>query len=97
MAERQSSMPLFDRPASVPFRDPSLSDAEKVRLTPQALKIAAVLREGPATNLELGMISQRFGARLHDLKRAGFHWSKTTVKAGVYRYEMVRDFLPEQR
>jgi hypothetical protein len=88
-------MPLFDRPAAVPFADPSLSEAEKLRMSPQHHAIVARLREGPATNLELGMISQRFGARLHELKKAGFLWSKATVKPGVYRYEMVRDFLPE--
>ncbi len=91
---KDTFMPLFDRPA-VAFADPSLSEAEKVRLSPQHLTIAARLREGPATNLELGMISQRFGARLHELKRAGFLWARSCVKAGVYRYEMVRDFLPE--
>lgn len=91
---QETLMPLFDRPA-VAFADPSLSEAEKLRMSPQHLKIVDRLREGPATNLELGMISQRFGARLHELKKAGFLWSRSTVKAGVYRYEMVRDFLPE--
>lgn len=83
------------RVEAIPFGDPSLPEGEKPRLSPQHLTIAARLREGPATNLELGAICQRFGARLWELKRAGFLWSRSTVKAGVYRYELVRDFPPE--
>jgi hypothetical protein len=80
---------------SIPFADPTLAEAEKLRMSPQHQTIVARLKEGPATNLELGMICQRFGARLHELKRAGFLWSKKAVRHGLYRYEMVRDFLPE--
>lgn len=92
----ETAYPLFDRPRPpVPTRDPSLPEDEAPRLTTQAHAIAERLRRGPATNLDLGMISQRFGARLHDLKRAGFLWRRRPIARGVHRYEMVRDFLSD--
>lgn len=90
-----SAYPLFDRRPAVPTRDPSLPEDEVPRLTTQAHAIADRLRSGPATNLDLGMISQRFGARLYDLRKAGFLWKRARLAKGVHRYEMVRDFLPD--
>jgi len=91
-----SRYPLFDQPApTVAFLDPSLPEEEKPRLSPQHQAIADALRSGPKTNLELNMIAHRYGARLHELKAAGFLWTKRTLKAGVYEYRMIRDFLPD--
>jgi len=91
-------MPLFDRPRpSVKLADPGVHPGDERRLKVQHHAIAERLREGPATNLELGMISQRFSARLHELTKAGFLWKWTRLGPGVNRYEMVRDFLPESR
>jgi len=88
--------PLFDRPRpAVQARDPGVLDEDRPRLSEQCLAIADKLRRGPATNLELGDHAQRFGARLHDLKRAGFLWKRTPLGQGVNQYAMIRDFLPE--
>ena len=92
--------PLFDRPPQPPVAilDPSVPDDEIPRLSAQHVAIADALREGPKTNLELGMIAQRFGARLMELKRAGFLWKRSSAGRGIHRYEMVRDFLkPKER
>ena len=60
------------------------------RLSAHHLLILERLARGPATNLELGMICQRFGARLHELKRAGHPWVKRMVEAGIYQYRLIR-------
>jgi hypothetical protein len=67
----------------------SVPDHEAPRLRPQHHEILARLREGPATNLELGMICQRFGARLNELRKAGIPWKKECVKAGIYKYTLI--------
>jgi hypothetical protein len=60
------------------------------RLNRQCTLILECLRKGPATNIELVHIAQRFGARLHDLKRAGYEWEKRCISAedGVYEYRL---------
>ena len=88
----ETATPLFDRPA-VKTLDPSVPDDEKPRLSVQCHAIADRLRKGPATNLDLIMISHRFGARLHELKRAGFLWKRTPKGQGVHQYQLIRDFL----
>jgi hypothetical protein len=46
--------------------------AERVRLKEQAKRILAELQRGPKSNTELSAISQRFGARVHELRKAGY-------------------------
>jgi hypothetical protein len=74
--------------------NPTVPGHEAPRLSAQHHAILDRLREGPATNLELGMICQRFGARLNELKRAGYPWRKECVKAGIYRYTLNREDHP---
>lgn len=74
--------------------NPTVAADDAPRLSPQCHAIAARLREGPATNLDLIAVSHRFGARLHELKRAGFLWTRKPLGQGVHQYRMVRDFLP---
>lgn len=74
--------------------NPTVADEDAPRLSAQCHAIAARLREGPATNLDLIGASHRFGARLHELKRAGFLWSRRPLGKGVHEYRMIRDFLP---
>lgn len=73
--------------------DPSLPADDAGRVGTFRRRIADRLREGPATNLELSAICNRYGARLLELKRAGFLWKLERVGPGVNRYTMVRDFL----
>lgn len=87
MSHYQTSMPLFDRP-SVPV-NASVPEEDVPRLSRHHHAILARLQSGPATNLELAIICQRFGARLYELKRAGHPWLKTHIKAGVYEYRLV--------
>lgn len=74
--------------------NPTVAEEDAPRLSAQCHAIAARLREGPATNLDLIEVSHRFGARLHELKRAGFLWTRKPVGRGVHEYRMIRDFLP---
>jgi hypothetical protein len=69
--------------------NPTVPEHEAPRLSLQHRTILDRLREGPATNLELGMICQRFGARLQELKVAGYRWRKECIKAGLYRYTLI--------
>ncbi len=91
-----SSMPLFDNPrvalqlALGVSTNISIDEADVPRLSAHHRLILERLAQGPATNLELGAICQRFGARLHELKRAGHPWLKRPVKAGVYEYRLIR-------
>lgn len=48
------------------------SPDEQGRLQTQSARILQRLREGPASNQELSAIALRFGARLHDLRKAGY-------------------------
>lgn len=87
------ALPLFDRPAPHVELNSTVAGEDKPRLSAQCHAIADRLRSGRATNLQLIMISHRFGARLHELKRAGFLWERTPLRQGVHEYRMVRDFL----
>lgn len=87
------SLPLFDRPTPRVELNSTVVEEDRPRLSAQHLAIADALRDGPKTNRELSMIALRFGARLHELKKAGFLWKKTGA-CGWFLYEMVRDFLP---
>ncbi len=96
-----SSMPLFDaRPGEeagarpVPLNS-SVPDEEAPRLSLQHEAILDALREGPKTNLQLGMIAQRFGGRLHELKRAGHPWTKRCLRPGIYEYRLVGEAAAE--
>lgn len=92
MSGYQSSMPLFDRPKEGPASIPVNSTVEEQdvpRLTAQHQAILDALREGPKTNLELGMICQRFGARLHELKLAGHPWLRRNIGPGVNEYRLI--------
>lgn len=46
--------------------------AEARRLSAQAQSILERLQRGRASNADLSAIAQRFGARLFDLRRAGY-------------------------
>ena len=70
--------------------DTHVTDAEQPRLGRQNAAILARLRRGRASNVELLAIAQRFGARIHDLRRHGYDValvSRDNVR-GVTWYEL---------
>ena len=73
--------------------DPHLTDEEKPRLTRQCIGVLERLRCGPATNKELVQIATRFGARLLDLRRAGYDIQITARnrETGLTVYALVRE------
>ena len=81
---------IYDEADAKPVRlNSTVEEQDAPRLSTQHHTILTRLREGPATNVELGQICQRFGARLNELKRAGHPWRKRFVTAGVYEYSLI--------
>jgi hypothetical protein len=92
----EGQMDLFSRPRTgreeyerqpVPLNS-SVPEHERARLSPQHDAILARLRQGPATNLELEAIAHRFGARLEEIRKAGYTVLKRCIKPGVYEYTL---------
>jgi hypothetical protein len=80
-------LPLFVEPV-----DPRVKGSvEEPRLSRQSLEMLARLKEGPATNAQLTTIAQRFGARIHDLRAAGFQVEIThrDRETGLTTYALV--------
>jgi hypothetical protein len=69
--------------------DPNSHPDDEERLSRQALAILERLRIGPATNMELATITHRFGARLHDLRHAGFDYESARGAGGIFTYRLV--------
>jgi hypothetical protein len=81
-------------PHNLKVADPSVRDEEKPRLHAQAVAIMAAFRSAPGhrlTNGELSAIARRFGARLHEIRKAGAEIiiTERDYKAGVVVYWMV--------
>ena len=79
---------LYDEPTPVPLNS-TVPPEEAPRLSRQHETILARLREGPATNAELGRIAQRFSARLNEIAAAGIPWTKRCIKPGLYEYRLI--------
>lgn len=59
----------------IPCADPHVVPIEAKRLTRQSQQVLDALRAAPArtcTNMELAKITPRFGARIHDCRKAGY-------------------------
>ena len=71
--------------------DTHLTPEEKPRLTKQCIKILERLRRGEATNKELVEIATRFGARVLDLRRAGYdiRITERNRETGITWYALV--------
>lgn len=67
----------------------SVVDTDIPRLSRQHFAIIRRLREGPAQGPELLKIAARFGARLEELKRAGYIWTKTSIGRGQFLYKLL--------
>lgn len=71
--------------------DPMIDPADKVRVTKAAHRILEMLREGPKTNVEMATVTPRYGARIHDLRKAGYQIVKARVPGGhgVFQYRLI--------
>jgi hypothetical protein len=67
----------------------TVDDRDRARLSRQCLALLARLRQGPATNVELSAVAMRFGARLEELRRAGFCIEAKRGDGGVFTYRLV--------
>lgn len=77
------------KPETIQPVDPNVQPKDKPRLGKSSLRILARLKEGPATNAELMQIGgMRFGARLHDLKKAGHKFKSANLDGGLWIYEL---------
>lgn len=71
--------------------NPTVTKQDATRLTQNALRVLARLRQGPATGPELlspdvGGIG--FKQRLHELKNSGFPYDKRHVRDGIWEYRL---------
>ena len=77
----------FDAPTVYALHQREL-EAEAARLDDAKSRILTRLRAGPATNVELNAICFRYGARIFELKRAGYAIEKALVEKGVWVYTL---------
>lgn len=75
-------------PPPVATCNPTVQEADIPRLGRQHHAILAMLRKGPATNVELSAIGQRFGGRIHELRQAGYAILREQEGRGLYRYTL---------
>ena len=74
---------------AIPVVDRNVSKRDRFRLTQSSIRILQRLKSGPATNTELTKIGgMRFGARLHDLRKAGYPTRSRHLVGGVWIYEL---------
>ena len=72
----------------------TVAQADRPRLGKQHRKLVAMLSQRPWSNDQLtSIVGLRFGARLHELKKAGCLISKSQEKAGLVTYTL--DYCPE--
>jgi hypothetical protein len=90
-------LPLFDArplPDQIAPADPTVPACEKARLdTMRAAVLSTLQRAGAdgATNVELAAVGgYRFGARVHELRKAGYSIPDPVREAGgVRRYRLI--------
>lgn len=63
------------------------------RLCAQHHRILERLRQGPVRNTELVLLAQRFGARLKELRDAGYRIERNSVdeQRGVFEYRLAEN------
>lgn len=84
---------LFAPPAPIPITDPHVAAVDRPRLSHQCLLVLERLRRGVATNRELAGICLRTGARLYDLRKAGYSITTSQMKdgSGVVFYRLTSE------
>jgi len=85
-----SPPPLF---APIPVSDPHVAARDRPRLSAQCVKVLDRLRRGRATNVELVGICLRAGARIYDLRKAGYEITTSQAKdgTGLVWYRLVKE------
>lgn len=68
--------------------DPNVRKDDVRRLSRQCQDILEILRKGPATNKDLAAVGFRYGARIHDLKAAGYTIAITHGVGGLNTYTL---------
>ncbi len=70
--------------------NPSVAPEDEVRLSKQCVKLLALLRQRPHTNVELMKVHDIFNlsARTDELRKAGCQVTATRVKGGLYIYTL---------
>lgn len=87
-------MDLFDlaenNGQSIPVSDPNALESDKPRLGGKTLAVLEHLRRGPAHGHDL-MASggTRYGARINDLRKAGYKIDAKHVRDGIWLYSLV--------
>lgn len=84
MAHQATKQPTFTFSDRVDPRD-------KERLGKQQLAVLNRLEQGPATNMDLVEITHRFGARIKELRDAGFCIDKERGDGGIWIYTLGSD------
>lgn len=71
----------------------TVPETAKPRLGRQQKAILEALRVGPVTNTELLGIGMRFGARIQELRKAGYEIATCSASAerGCYLYTLLRE------
>lgn len=93
--QRDQAMFDWDAYNRVEPADPHIDPIDKRRVSRQAMAILSRLREGPATNGELLQIAARYGARIHELRKAGYQIpDPVRVSGGTFRYELKQEPKP---
>jgi hypothetical protein len=78
---------LFDVPTPTPCGVP---EHDRERVEAQRAKLLERLQRGPATSEELSRIAQRFGARIHELRKEGHMIDAKHVSGGLWLYTLIR-------
>lgn len=89
-----TQLPLNWQPSPRPVPLVSLAPEDLEANARQRAAILARLKTGPATGPELLWIAHRYGARLFELKQAGWRWSKYRIagsRVWVYWLEYAAD------
>ena len=84
---------FFESIRQIPPRDSHLAECEKPRLGRQAKRILDRLREAPASNSDLAVITPRYGGRLWDLRKAGCVIATEAVDRanGIFVYRLTHE------
>jgi len=63
---------------------------EQTRRRSAKVRVLDALRRGPQTNVDLNAICYRYGARIHELRAAGYVITRTPAGRGVFVYRVER-------
>lgn len=72
-------------------QDLQIHPGDRPRVKRSTTKILAMLRRRPRTNAELATISSRYGARIHDIRRAGYIIESTRIGGSRWLYTLRGD------